>query len=261
MTSKNTSKPLILITNDDGGTAKGIRTLIECLRPLGDIFVVAPDGPRSAQSSALTVTKPLRAKKVVEEDGITEYLCNGTPADCIKLALRELCPKKPDIIVSGINHGMNTSISIIYSGTMGAAIEGCVSGIPSIGFSLNTFDPNADFTTAIKYAYKITKETLAKGLHRYVCLNVNIPDKEAIKGIKICRQSEGYWNEEFIKREDPLGRNYYWLSGVFYNAEEHSEDTDEWALRNDYISIVPVKVDMTAYEYMDELKKNNYELE
>jgi len=253
-------RPLILVTNDDGVNAKGIQSLIECLLPLGDIFVVAPDGPRSAQSSALTVTTPLRVKKTDEEDGLTMYVCNGTPADCVKLALNQLCPRKPNIIVSGINHGMNSSISIIYSGTMGAAMEGCVNGIPSIGFSLCSYDPRADFTKAMEYAYKITKKTLETGLPRTLCLNVNIPDTHhIIKGIKVCRQSEGYWSEEFIRREDPSGKHYYWLTGEFINAEKQNDDTDEWALENGFVSIVPVKIDMTAYEFMDDLKKWKYD--
>ncbi len=257
------SKPLILITNDDGIIAKGIQSLISCLLPLGNLFVVAPDGPRSAQSSALTVTTPLRVKKIKEEDGLTEYICNGTPADCVKLALNQLCPRKPDIIVSGINHGMNSSISIIYSGTMGAALEGCVNGIPSIGFSLCNYDPRANFDTAMAYAYKITKKTMATGLPRTICLNVNIPDlpEDKIQGISICRQSEGYWAEEFVQRKDPSGKRYYWLTGQFINAEKQNSETDEWALENGFISIVPVKVDMTAYEHLDELKKIDYELE
>ncbi len=253
-------KPLILITNDDGASAKGIQSLVACLRPLGDILVVAPDGPRSAQSSALTVTKPLRIKKTHEENGLTEYICNGTPADCVKLALREICTQQPDILVSGINHGMNTSISIIYSGTMGAAIEGAINNIPSIGFSLNTFDPKADFKTAMKAAYKITKKTLETGLPRYISLNVNIPILEETKGVKICKQSAGYWNEDFAKRKDPMGRHYYWLTGEFHNAESKDKNTDQWALENGYISIVPVQVDMTAYTYINTLNKNDYEL-
>jgi len=257
----STTKPLILITNDDGIHAKGIQSLITCLLPLGDVFVIAPDGPRSAQSSALTVTTPLRVKKTTDEEGLITYVCNGTPADCVKLALNQLCPHKPDIIVSGINHGMNSSISIIYSGTMGAALEGCVNGIPAIGFSLSNYDPHADFNKAMKYAYSITKKTLAKGLPRSICLNVNIPDTDHIKGVKICRQSEGYWSEEFIRREDPSGKHYYWLTGEFINAERQNEDTDEWAMENGFVSIVPVKVDMTAYEYIDDLKKIKYELE
>ncbi|MDR1679967.1 MAG: 5'/3'-nucleotidase SurE [Prevotellaceae bacterium] len=243
-------KPLILVTNDDGVNARGIRALIESMRPLGDVLVVAPDGPRSAQSSALTVTTPLRVKKLEEEDGLVVYQCNGTPADSVKLAINRIAHRRPDLVVSGINHGTNSSISVIYSGTMGAAMEGCVSDIPSIGFSLCSYDPNADFTQAMQYATKIAQKTLNQGLPRAVCLNVNIPVVPYIKGIKICRQSDGYWSEEFLRREDPSGRSYYWLTGQFINAEPVSDDTDEWALEHDFVSIVPVKVDMTAYEYL-----------
>lgn len=253
--------PLILISNDDGISAKGIQSLIESMRPLGSVIVVAPDSPRSAQSSALTVTTPLRVKKIHEEEGLLQYICNGTPSDCVKLALNQLCPKKPDVVVAGINHGTNSSISVIYSGTMGATIEGCVNGIPSIGFSLCNFDPRADFSTAMIYAQKITKKIIQEGLPKGICLNVNIPDLKTIKGIKVCRQSEGYWSEEFIKREDPYGKHYYWLTGEFINAEKLNDDTDEWALENGYISMVPVKVDMTAYEYINDLKKLDYEQE
>lgn len=249
-------KPLILVTNDDGVMARGISSLIESVRALGEVLVVAPDGPRSAQSSALTVTTPLRVKKLQEEDGLTVYQCNGTPADCVKLAINQIAPRRPDLVVSGINHGTNSSISIIYSGTMGAAIEGCVAGIPSIGFSLCSFDPRADFSQAIEYATRITSKVLQEGLPRTICLNVNVPEKHhIIKGVKICRQSEGYWSEEFLKRQDPAGKNYFWLSGEFINAEQMSDDTDEWALSQGYVSIVPVKVDMTAYEYINDLKK------
>ena len=260
-TTNNISKPLILVTNDDGANAKGIQSLIDCLRSLGDIFVVAPDGPRSAQSSAITVNMPLRVEKTHEEEGLISYICNGTPADCVKLALHQLCSRKPDMVVSGINHGTNSSISIIYSGTMGAAIEGCVNGIPSIGFSLNSYDPRSNFNDAMEYAYKITKKTLAEGLPNNICLNVNIPDNQhTIQAVKICRQSEGHWIEDFMKRKDPFGKNYYWLTGEFINTEKQNDDTDEWALENGFVSIVPIKVDMTAYEYMDELKKIDYEL-
>lgn len=247
-------RPLILVTNDDGVTARGINSLIESVAPLGDVVVVAPDGPRSAQSSALTITQPLRVKKLQEENGITVYQCSGTPADCVKLAINQLLDRRPDVVVSGINHGTNSSISVIYSGTMGAAMEGCVAGIPSIGFSLNDFDPRANFGESMKFATIITQKVLKEGLPQSVCLNVNFPNTNKIKGIKICRQSDGTWSEEFLKRQDPAGRNYYWLSGNFINAEQMSDDTDEWAMEQGYAAIVPVKIDMTAYEFINDLK-------
>lgn len=251
-------RPLILITNDDGVASKGLRALIDSVLPLGDVLVVAPDGPRSAQSNAMTVTIPIRIKKLEESAHCTIYQCTGTPTDCVKIAIDQLAPRKPNVVVSGINHGANTSVSIIYSGTMGAAMDACVSGIPAIGFSLCSFDPKASFCNAMRYANRITNEILQHKLPRYICLNVNIPDVEDVKGIKICRQAAGYWNEEFINRKDPSGRNYYWLAGNYVNAEKAEKDTDEWAIENGFVSIVPVKVDMTAYEYMDELKTWNY---
>ncbi len=254
-------KPLILVTNDDGVAAKGLGSLIEAVLPLGKVVVVAPDGPRSAQSSALTVTNPLRVKIITKEDNLIVYQCNGTPADCIKLAINQLLERKPNLVVSGINHGTNSSISVIYSGTMGAAIEGCVCGVPSIGFSLCSFDPRANFSQAMLHARAIAKKVLTEGLPHNVCLNVNIPDTQKIEGVKICRQSDGYWEEEFEKRQDPMGKNYYWLTGQFVNAESVSDDTDETALSEGYVSIVPIKIDMTAYEFMSDLNKWTYDLE
>lgn len=250
------AKPLILVTNDDGINAKGIQVLIECMQELGDVIVCAPDGPRSAQSSALTVTMPIRVKKTVEEDGLTVFVCSGTPADCVKLALNQLVPRKPDLLVSGINHGTNSSISVIYSGTMGAAIEGCLNNIPSIGYSLYSFDPRADFTQTIPFTKQIASNILKTSLPANICLNVNFPEPHhPIKGVRICRQSEGYWLEEFDKRVDPMGKSYYWLSGEFVNSEKQNDETDEWALENAYVSVVPTKVDMTAYEYINDLKR------
>lgn len=255
------NKPLILITNDDGVAAKGFSSLIEAMMPLGRVVAVAPDGPRSAQSNALTVTTPLRVKILQEDEDVIIYQCNGTPTDCVKLAINQLLDRKPDLVVAGINHGTNSSISVVYSGTMGATIEGCVEGVPSIGFSLCSFDPRANFSHAMLYARAIAKKVLAEGLPRNICLNVNIPDTHHIEGVKICRQSDGYWEEEFEKRQDPMGKNYYWLTGQFVNAEPVSDDTDEAALSQGYVSIVPVKIDMTAYEFISDLNKWTYELE
>ena len=254
-------KPLIFITNDDSVYAKGIQSLIECLRPLGDILVVAPDNPRSAQSSALTVASPLRLSKIEEEDGLQIYRCNGTPTDCVKLAMSQLVARKPDLLVSGINHGTNASVSIMYSGTMGAALEGCIAGIPSFGVSLCDYSPRADFLQSMKYTYIIAKNILQKGLPKGICLNVNVPAISDIKGVLVCRQAEGLWKEEFVKREDPNGKHYYWLTGYFHNAEPQSDDTDEWALAAGYVSVVPCKIDMTAHEFICDLKQWNYDLE
>ncbi len=249
---ENTSKPVILVTNDDGVTAKGIKSLVEALRGLGEIVVVAPDGPRSGQSGAITPNLPLRLKKVTAKEELTVYACNGTPVDCVKLALNQLLDRKPDLIVSGINHGSNSAISILYSGTMGAVLEGCVVNVPSVGFSLCSFDQDADFASSAHYVRTIASDVLENGLSEGVCLNVNIPATEEIRGIKVCRQTNGYWAEEYEKRIDPIGKEYFWLTGYFHNLEPEATDTDEWALREGYVSIVPCKVDMTAHHLISQ---------
>jgi len=254
-----TQKPLILIANDDGVDSRGIKALVSSLRAEGEIYVVAPDGPRSAQSSAITVNNPIRARKIMEEDGLTVFKCSGTPADCVKLALDQLLPRKPDLLVSGINHGTNSSISVLYSGTMGAAFEGCINNVPSVGFSLCSLDPRADMTEAMNYATIISRQVLKNGLPEGICLNVNIPYEKNIKGVKICKQAKGLWTEEFMKREDPAGRDYYWLTGNFSSCESDDESTDECSLSNGYVSIVPCVIDLTAYHFMDTLKTWNYE--
>jgi len=254
------NKPLILITNDDGFDALGIQTLIESLRAEGEIFVVAPDGPRSAQSSALTVVSPIRAEKITEEKDFTFYKCSGTPVDCVKLALDQLMPRRPDLIVSGINHGVNSSSSVIYSGTMGAAMEGALNHIPSIGFSLCCdHNPDADMTMTTPFVKNISRKVLENGLPDGICLNVNIPYEKNIKGIEIVRQATGDWTEEYICRKDPGGKYYYWLSGNFSCQDRENAGTDEWALANGYISIVPTVVDLTAYHFMDTLKKWDFQ--
>ena len=247
------AKPLILVTNDDGFRSKGINSLIEALKPLGDIVVVAPNSSRSGMSSAITVKEPIRIAKVWEEDNVTIYRCSGTPVDSVKIAINQLMPRRPDVIASGINHGSNTSISVHYSGTMGAAIEGCFNGIPSLGFSLNSFEQDADFSQAAGFAQKIIADVLDNGLPSGVCLNVNVPTETNIKGVRVCRQANGVWSEEFEKRVDPHGGTYYWLTGYFKDHEPESEETDEWAIKNAYISVVPCQVDISAYSFMNEL--------
>ena len=253
-------RPLILITNDDGIYAPGLKALVAAVKPLGDVLVVAPDGPRSAQSNALTVTVPLRSKKLREEPGVAIWQCNGTPTDCVKMGIRKIADRWPDILLSGINHGRNTSISVIYSGTMGAALEGCVDDIPSIGISHCDFRPDADFTAAGTIAYEVTAKVLKEGLPRYTCLNVNVPETQDIKGIRISRQAAGHWEEVLDQRQDPTGRNYYWLGGEFVDHEPDAEDTDEWAVQNGYVSITPVQLDMTNYKYMEHLKDWNIKI-
>ena len=242
-------RPLILVTNDDGINAPGIRTLISIMKDIGDIVVVAPDSPQSGMGHAITINSTLHSSRITPKDSeITEYSCSGTPADCVKLAINELMPRKPDLCVSGINHGSNSSINVIYSGTMSAAIEAGIEGIPAIGFSLLDYRWNADFEQSKNFISMITLNALNNGIPKGVVLNVNIPSvrKSDIKGVKICRQAMAYWIEEFDKRKNPLGQEYYWLTGKFIN-EDLGEDTDEWALNNNFISIVPVKFDLTAH--------------
>ncbi len=249
------TKPLLLITNDDGITAPGIRTLIEIMSEIGDVVVVAPDKPQSAMGHAITINSTLFLNKTSKENAsIVEYSCSGTPVDCVKLAVNEILKKKPDLCVSGINHGSNSSINIIYSGTMSAAVEAGIEGIPAIGFSLLDYNWNANFEESKTFIKKIVLEVLDKKLPKDVVLNVNIPNlkKEEIKGIKICRQAKAQWIEKFDKRTSPFGRDYYWLSGEFVNQDK-GEDTDEWALKNGYISIVPVQFDLTAHHATQQL--------
>jgi 5'-nucleotidase len=248
--------PLIIVTNDDGITSPGIKALIEVAKNHGDIVVIAPDKPQSGVGHAITISSTLRINKIKVFDDQEGYSCSGTPVDCIKLAVNEIMPRKPDLIVSGINHGSNCSINVIYSGTMSAAIEGLLEGIPSVGFSLLDYSIEADFTASKKVADKIIREVLKNKLPENVCLNVNIPklSESEIMGIKICRQANANWIEKFDKRVDPSGREYYWLTGEFKNYDKGT-DTDVWALANNYVSVVPTQVDLTAYQAIDALKK------
>jgi 5'-nucleotidase len=247
-------RPYILITNDDGADAKGIEVLTRLMCQLGDVVVVAPDGPRSAQSNALTVTHPIRFKKMEEKEHLVRYACTGTPTDCVKLALNEILERTPDLLVSGINHGSNAAINVIYSGTMGAVLEGCENGILSIGFSVCDHSYEADFSYFEPYILQITKQALQHGLPHAVCLNVNAPKGE-IAGAKVARQCDGCWTKEFAKCTDPHGKAYYWLTGNFENHEPEAKDTDEWALENGFISIVPTKIDLTAYQAIKAIEK------
>ena len=253
-------RPLILVTNDDGINAPGIRTLISIMKDIGDIVVVAPDSPQSGMGHAITINSTLHSSRITPKDSeITEYSCSGTPADCVKLAINELMPRKPDLCVSGINHGSNSSINVIYSGTMSAAIEAGIEGVPAIGFSLLDYRWNADFEQSKNFISMITLNALNNGIPKGVVLNVNIPSvrKSDIKGVKICRQAMAYWIEEFDKRKNPLGQEYYWLTGKFIN-EDLGKDTDEWALNNNFISIVPVKFDLTAHNAIKGLNQWNF---
>ena len=250
-------RPLILVTNDDGINAPGIRTLISVVKNIGDVIVVAPDSPQSGMGHAITINSTLHSSRITPKNSeIIEYSCSGTPADCVKLAINELMPRKPDLCVSGINHGSNSSINVIYSGTMSAAIEAGIEGVPAIGFSLLDYSWNADFSQSKDFIRKITLNALNNGIPKGVVLNVNIPavKKSDIKGVKICRQAKAYWVEEFDKRKNPLGQEYYWLTGKFVNKDQ-GEDTDEWALKNNYISIVPVEFDLTAHHAIQDLNE------
>ncbi|MDR0798266.1 MAG: 5'/3'-nucleotidase SurE [Dysgonamonadaceae bacterium] len=248
-------KPLILITNDDGVEAAGLRSLIEGARSLGELLVVAPDGARSGMSSAITSIHPIRLNKIRQEDDLTIYSCTGTPVDCVKLALDQLADRRPDLILSGINHGSNSAVCVIYSGTIGAALEGCIVGIPSLGVSLDDHSPSADFTEAVKYGRIVAEKVLRDGLPRGVCLNLNVPNIPDVKGLKVCSQTRGYWAKEFQSAQDPNGKDVYWLTGEFTNQEPENVHSDEWALSHGYAALVPMQVDMTAYHALDPLKK------
>lgn len=252
------AKPLILVSNDDGITAPGIRSLVSCMQELGEVVVVAPDGPQSGMGHAITIGNTLRLYPADTFPGVEAYKCSGTPADCVKLAkFHVLKDRMPDLVVSGINHGSNTSISVLYSGTMSAAIEGAIEGMPAIGFSLCDFDPNADFSHTLPWVQKIAEQTLQNKLPKGVALNVNFPPKrnEKIQGVKICRQANAKWQEEFDERFDPNGRRYFWLAGNFVNFDK-GDDNDEWAIANNYASVVPVQFDMTAHHGISHISQN-----
>lgn len=251
-------KPLILISNDDGYQAPGIRNLARIACEFGEVVVVAPHINASAKSHSLTVGNPLRAEQI-PNDGYTVYAVTGTPADCVKLGVEHLCPRRPDLVLSGINHGSNASINILYSGTMGAALEATTCGYPSIGFSLLSHNENAMWSPAEPYIKQVIEYVLSKGLPDNISLNVNIPILEKIpklKGMRVCRSSAARWTDSFEKRVDPYGRDYYWLTGKFV-CEDMSEDTDQWALANGYISIVPCRPDFTDFSAVQQLQSLN----
>ncbi len=247
-------RPLILVCNDDGITAPGIRTLIRAMNALGEVVVVAPDSAQSGMGHAITINSTLRVDKGNHDAGPqTEYSCSGTPVDCVKLAVHVLLDRKPDLLVSGINHGSNSSVNVIYSGTMSAAVEGAMQNIPSIGFSLHEYDWDADFSGCEPFLRSIALDVLQKGMPANTCLNVNFPPTSLApyKGIRVCRQAHAKWVEEFDIRRDPRGKAYYWLTGEFIN-EDQGEDTDEWVLKQGFVSVVPVQYDLTAYTTLEE---------
>jgi 5'-nucleotidase len=251
-------RPIILITNDDGITAPGIRSLVNAVRDLGDVIVVAPDKPQSGMGHAITIGVPLRLNKVEDLfEGIESWQTTGTPVDCVKLAVDKILHRKPDICLSGINHGANHSINVIYSGTMSAAMEASIESIPSVGFSLLDYRFEADFSAAEVYVHKIVESLLKRDLHKHLLLNVNIPavPLELMNGIKVCKQAYAKYDEDFDERLDPHGKKYYWLTGEFKNFDK-GEDTDVWALEHNYVSVVPVHFDLTNYTLKAELEKN-----
>ncbi|PJJ80461.1 5'/3'-nucleotidase SurE [Mucilaginibacter auburnensis] len=239
--------PTILVVNDDGITAPGIKALMHVMKEIGRVVVVAPDSPQSGMGHAITIGKPLRLDPVDVYEGIEMYSCSGTPVDCVKLAVNKIFKgQKPDLCVSGINHGLNNGINVLYSGTMSAAVEAAIEGIPAIGFSLDDYTLQADFSHCIKYVKEIALQVLQNGMPTATLLNVNFPKGGSLKGIKICRQANAKWAEEFDERMDPHQRPYYWLTGVF-QLNDNGEDNDSWALDNNYVSVVPVHFDMTAH--------------
>jgi len=253
----NKQKPVILITNDDGVTSPGIQNLIEAVKDLGKVVVVAPDKPQSGMGHAITIGAPLRLHKINHPAGVEAYSCTGTPVDCVKLAVDKVLHRKPDLCLSGINHGANHSINVIYSGTMSAAVEAAIESIPSVGFSLLDYSIEADFTGARRYVRIIVEKMLSEKQDKHTVLNVNIPSVPAdhIKGIKICRQAYAKYEEDFIERNDPTGRRYYWLTGEFVNFDK-AKDTDVWALAHNYVSVVPVQFDLTNYKQKSKLEKS-----
>lgn len=251
--NKGIERPLILITNDDGVQAKGIKELIGCLRDLGEIVVFAPDGPRSGLSSAITSTVPIRYSLLERNEYLTIYSCTGTPVDCVKLAVNEVLERRPDLLVSGINHGGNMAIAVNYSGTMGAAIEGCIFDIPSLGISLLDHSPDADFTECCRFARMVSRRILKEGLPHGTYINLNVPDIPQVNGLKICRQAKGRWVREFMQTESPGGESVFWLTGDFENKKPIHPDNDTLALDSGYASLVPCKIDVTDYDFMNNI--------
>jgi 5'-nucleotidase len=251
-------KKLILVTNDDGISSRGIRMLAELMKEFGEVLVLAPDSPQSGMGHAVTVGNTLRLFETKLFNGILSYQCSGTPVDCVKLAKHfVLKDRKPDLVVSGINHGSNTSISVVYSGTMSAAIEAAMDGIPAIGFSLCDYSPEANMDHIPPVIRKIVSGVLKNGLPSGIALNVNFPahSKEPLKGIRICRQAKARWQEVFDLRYDPYGQRYFWLAGDFVNMDASHQDHDVWAVENNYVSVVPTQFDLTAYHTINELTK------
>lgn len=252
------NRRLIFVTNDDGYASRGMEAAIEVARRFGRVVVIAPETVQSGMSQAITMYNPLYLRRIPREDDVEMYALNGTPVDCVKMAFDHLLSdERVDLVLSGINHGSNSAVNVLYSGTMGAAIEGSFYGCPAIGLSLCDHSADADFTAAVHYCTEIVRSVVEGGMAAPLCLNVNVPvgGVDSLAGVRVCRQNRGFWREEFYRRHDPRGREYYWLTGDFVNAEPGSEDTDEWALSHGYVSVVPVHVDLTDYTRLDELRR------
>ena len=248
-------KPFILISNDDGYQAKGINSLVDMIRDMADILVCAPESGRSGMACAFSANDPLVLVPQRQEEGLEVWSCNGTPVDCVKLALEELCKeRRPQMVIGGINHGDNASVNAHYSGTMGVTLEGCMKYIPSLAFSLCTHDWFADFESLRPYIRKIVRKVLDDGLPKGVCLNVNFPVVDQFKGVRVCRMAPGTWDNEVVKCRHPRGYDYWWMVGRYNNDEPEAEDTDNWALRHGYIAITPTKIDITSYEMIEQMK-------
>lgn len=245
----------ILITNDDSISAPGLMRLVDCCPEDAEIYVVAPAEPHSGQSSAITVGKPLRIAEAGEYRGAKLFTVTGTPVDCVKLALSAIVPRRPDLVFAGINHGSNSGCNVIYSGTMGAVMEGCLEGITSCGFSLTHHSMKADFGPGMPFVKQIIANLMSEDLPKGVCLNVNIPAGVDPKGVRVCRATEGYWTDEYKEYIDPFGKPFYWLTGRFVTTDTDATDTDEYWMGQGYVSAVPVAVEMTDMAAIPTLSK------
>ena len=248
------NRPLILISNDDGYQAKGINCLVDMVRDLGNVLVCAPDGGRSGYACAFSATVPLTLTLRHKENGVEVWSCSGTPVDSVKMALAELCKRKPDLVIGGINHGDNASVTTHYSGTMGVTMEGCMKYIPSVAFSLCDYRDDADFEPLRPYVREMVQRVLREGLPKGVCLNINFPLVETFRGVKVCRMAKGTWGNEVTRCHHPRGYDYWWMVGTYYNDEPDAEDTDNWALRHGYVAITPTQMDVTAYQMIKKMK-------
>lgn len=244
-------RPLILIANDDGVSAQGIMVLTRLMCRLGEVVVMAPDSARSGSACAITTHGTVRLERVSAQPGLTVYSCSGTPSDCVKLALEKVLSRKPDLMVSGINHGDNTSVSVHYSGTVGAVLEACMKGVPSIGFSLRTFDSECDFSPYEQVILDVASYVMENGLPQDVCLNVNFPQTEKLQGVRVCRLARGNWVEEWVEDCDA---NTFRLTGHFVNLEPEADDTDDWAVCHGMAAVTPLQLDMTYYPAIPSLK-------